>query len=104
MLAAYLPALEQGRPGQFVPDAYKHDWVLRNFDWPEWGQTSEARNLFDDQAALADASPEQVFRLLTVVLRRDHFCEGTLDEAFESGLILRIVRRAAEIVKAEEER
>ncbi len=34
-------------------------------------------------------------RLLTALLRQDRFVEGLLGEAFESGLLTRIVRRAS---------
>lgn len=129
-LAAYLPMLEspdfnaghiqdsvQTEPGvftmpyadyseeasEFVQAAYEHGWVLRNFSWGDWKQTEEAIKLRDDESALARATPQQLYQLLTVVIRQDRFCEGALLDAFESGLILRIVRRAADIVKAEEE-
>jgi hypothetical protein len=88
---------------EFLQAAYKHGWVLRNLNWPDWAQTEEAISLLQDEA-LARATPEQLYRLLTVVIRQDRFVEGALLNAFESGLILRIVRRAADIVKAEDAR
>jgi hypothetical protein len=45
---------------------------------------------------------QQVQCLLTAITRQDRFCEGALLGAFESGLI-GIVRRAAAILKNEEE-
>jgi hypothetical protein len=39
--------------------------------------------------------------LLTAIIRQDRFCEGALLSAFDSGLILGIVRRAAAILKDE---
>ena len=79
----------------FVEAAYSHAWVLKAFDWPTWAQSAEARSLRDDEAAIRNATPEQLARLLTVCIRQDRFVEGALMEAFDSGLILRIVERAA---------
>jgi Family of unknown function (DUF6508) len=81
-----------------VEAAYQHGWVLKDFDWPEWAQSDEAARLRDDQKAIDIASEEQLARLLTVCIRQDRFVEGALLHAFESGLILRIVRRAAALV------
>lgn len=87
---------------EFVRAAYEHGWVLRDFGWPEWKDSMEAKSLYDDDASLAVATPEQLARLLTVVIRQDRFVEGALLDAFESGLILRIVRRAAKLLEAGE--
>jgi len=86
---------------EFVAAAYEHGWVLRGFDWPGWAQSTEATHLLDDEAVLTRATPEQLMRLLTVVIRQDRFAEGALLDAFESGLILRIVRRATAILEEE---
>lgn len=128
-LARFLPALEnpdfkagsmvvlrESKPGvfclpyatysdiatDFISAAYEHGWVLRDFNWPEWAQSTEAGSLRDDQTALARATPEQIARLLTVVIRQDRFVEGALLTAFKSGVILHIVRRAAAILEADE--
>lgn len=78
-----------------VQAAYAEGWVLPGFDWPGWAQTPEAQALRDDPAALAAATPEQLAKLLTTIIRQDRFVEGALLAAFESGLMLRIIRRAA---------
>ncbi|CAG4903511.1 unnamed protein product, partial [Acidocella sp. C78] len=64
-----------------------------SFDWPSWSGSEEAESLRDDESVLAKATPEQIARLLTVVIRQDRFCDGALLDAFNSGLILRIVGR-----------
>lgn len=66
-----------------------------------WRNHGRRISLRDDQAPLARATPEQLARFLTVVIRQDRFVEGALLTAFESGLILRIVRRAAAILEAD---
>jgi hypothetical protein len=82
----------------FLEAAYAEGWVLRSFDWPDWAGSEEAARLRDDPAALARATPEQLMRLLTVCIRQDRFSDGALLSAFESGLIRRIVQRAADLV------
>jgi hypothetical protein len=79
----------------FIETAYQHGWVSKDFEWPEWAQSDEAARLRDDQRNVDSATEEQLARLLTVCIRQDRFVEGALLDAFESGLILRIVRRAA---------
>jgi len=86
----------------FVEMAYQNGWVLTNFDWPKWAQTKEASRLRDNERALSRATSDQLAKLLTVCIRQDRFVEGALLGAFESGLILRIVRRAAELLNADQ--
>ena len=84
----------------FLKAAYAEGWVLSDFSWPDWASSEEAARLRDDPAALARATPEQLMRLLTVCIRQDRFSDGALLDAFESGLIRRIVQRAADIAAA----
>ena len=78
----------------FVEAAYQHGWVLTDFDWPEWTQSDEATRFRDDRA-IDNATEGELAKLLTVCIRQDRFVEGALLDAIESGLVLRIVRRAA---------
>jgi Family of unknown function (DUF6508) len=68
------------------------------FDWPQWKGTAEAKQLRDDPDVLARATPEQLAKLLTVCIRQDRFSEGTLQAAFETGLLTRILQRAKAIL------
>jgi hypothetical protein len=88
----------------FITAAYEHRWVLRGFDWVSWTRTEEAKAMCSDPSALAQATAEQLFHLITALMRQDRFSEGTLLGSFESGLILGIVRRAAVILKDEQRR
>ena len=81
----------------FQKAAYAEGWVLRSFVWPDWAGSEEAARLRDDPATLAEATPEQLMRLLTVCIRQDRFVDGALLDAFESSLIRRIVQRAADL-------
>ena len=79
----------------FVQAVYDLGWVRADFDWGEWMQTQEASRLRDDSDALATATPDQLARLLTVLIRQERFCEGSLGAAYESGLLSGILRRMA---------
>ncbi len=81
----------------FVRDASKFGWVLMGFDWPTWIQTPEARVFVDDRAAIGRATPDELAKLLTVLIRQDRFVEGELAAAFESGVVTAILRRANEL-------
>ena len=65
------------------------------FAWPDWAGTPEAIALRTGTAtALARATPDQLAKLLTMLIREDRFNEGALAESFETGLVAAIVRRA----------
>ena len=66
-----------------------------------WANTPEAQSLRTDSEALNRATPEQLSRLLTSLIRGERFCDGTLNEAFESGLLAGILRRASALAKSE---
>jgi hypothetical protein len=73
---------------------------MDDFDWPTWMQTDEAIHLRDDLDSLAQATPEQLAHLLTVMIRQDRFVEGSLGAHAESGLLVSVLRRAA-VLEAE---
>lgn len=79
---------------QFHQAAYENGWVLRDFDWMEWVSSEEAQSLLASEEAIGRASASQLMKLVTVHVRSERFSEGALLRAFESGLILAIVRRA----------
>jgi hypothetical protein len=78
----------------FVEAAYNLRWVVPGFDWGEWKGTAEAERLRDDPDALASAAPDQLAKLLTLLICQDRFVEGELSAAFESGLLTQILQRA----------
>lgn len=81
----------------FINMTYEMGWILTDFSWPAWKETKEAIDLRDKPNALAKATSQQLGRLLTVIIRQDRFCEGSIDSAHESGLLLGIIRRAAKL-------
>lgn len=69
-------------------------WMRVGFDWPAWAGTAEAQAFEADPARIAAATPEQLARLLTWIIRGDRFMEGNLLGAFERGHLAAIARRA----------
>ena len=67
--------------------------LVRPFDWTAWLATPRGAEL-RDPAAVAGASPEELANLLTAIVRSERFSEGSLEGAFESGLLAAIARRA----------
>ncbi|MEO5940698.1 MAG: DUF6508 domain-containing protein [Candidatus Limnocylindrales bacterium] len=76
-------------------------WIKGGFDWGAWLATAEGRALCDDPEAIANATPEDLARLLTAIVRSDRFVEGSISGSFESGLLARIARRAAALLAAD---
>ena len=69
-------------------------WILAGFDWRAWLETEEGSGLRKPEAVAA-ATPEQLAMLLTAIVRSDRFVEGSIEGAFESGLLAAICHRAA---------
>ncbi len=82
----------------FTEAAYAEGLVLHDLDWSTWAGSGEAVRLRDDPSALARATPDQLMRLLTACIRQDRFVDGAILDAFETGLIPRIIQRASDIV------
>jgi hypothetical protein len=70
------------------------DWIASGFDWRTWLAGDDGRALRDDPGAIASATPDQLSWLLTAIIRSDRFTEGSIEGAFESGLLAAISRRA----------
>lgn len=73
--------------------------VQMGFDWGTWMDTDEAKGLLNDRHVLEQATPEQLLKLSTTLLRGDRFTDGALANAYASGLIGAIVRRAELLAK-----
>ena len=71
--------------------------LVHPFDWPTWAASAEGRALLEDPAAVASASAEDLGRMLTALVRSERFGDGTLEAAFERGMLTAIARRAAEL-------
>lgn len=64
--------------------------VMISFDWSSW---DEGRSIANDETFNFDSIdiPTKC-KLITAIVRNDRFCEGALSNAFESGLILKILK------------
>lgn len=77
---------------------YQEGWILDGFDWPEWTQTDEFKDLFSKPEALAKACAHQLAKLLTALTRKERFCEGTMASACSDGLLAGITQRAGMLI------
>jgi hypothetical protein len=73
-------------------------WVVV-FDWMAWVGAPEGRRLIADPGLVAQASSEDLSKLLTAIIRGERFSEGELAGAFESGMLAAILRRAAQLAE-----
>ncbi len=70
--------------------------VVFSFDWPSW---KKGRMMLDDIAFDFDTiDMVSKCKLITMIVRRDHFSEGVLISAFESGLILKILKSMQKVL------
>jgi hypothetical protein len=72
---------------QFLHIVYRLPIII-SFDWGAW----EAGKTSYDDFDLDTLDLPAKCKLITAIVRSDRFCEGTLVSAFESGLILRILK------------
>jgi hypothetical protein len=77
----------------FVQAAYDLGWV-KMFNWSDWMETPEGKELVGNPRRVAAATPAQLAKLLTVYIRGDRFNEGLLDHAYKIGMLTAIVLRA----------
>jgi hypothetical protein len=79
----------------FLTALKKGDWLLASpFSAVEWMGSAEGKTFTRDPTAIADATPEQLARVLTALVRQERFSEGTLSAALDSGILVAIVSRA----------
>jgi O-acetyl-ADP-ribose deacetylase len=109
-----LPALESGQPLYRIHDrpatidpydygpelcrwrsALEQSPFPIRFDWPQWLDVAQA--LEQDPARLAQADLLTLRKLLTYYLRCERFTSGTLAQLIDSGKLLCILRRLAEL-------
>jgi hypothetical protein len=95
----HMPWFEFGPTAEAFRSAVgRGGWIVVGFDWMTWLQTDEGAAFRDRPDALATASPDDLARLLTAIVRSDRFVEGSIAGAFESGLLTRIAQRAAALL------
>ncbi|MDD1443610.1 ADP-ribosylglycohydrolase family protein [Dolichospermum sp. ST_sed3] len=77
----------------FMAALYQHGFI-RSFNWANW---EEGKRLLDDPALLQKSSFQTIRKLLTAHVRTERFSEGHLAHLFETGQIVMILKRLAEI-------
>ena len=74
---------------QFLHIVYRLPIII-SFDWGAWEEGRKIASNDDFDLDTLDLPAK--CKLITSIVRSDRFCEGTLVSAFESGLILRILK------------
>ncbi len=74
---------------QFLEIVYSLPIII-SFDWGAWGEGREITSNEDFNFDTLDLPTK--CKLITAIVRNNRFCEGALVSAFESGLILRILK------------
>ena len=83
---------------EFLSAAGLSMWVPSGFTWFTWQHSKTGQRLLMEPTALARATPLQVAKVLIVLLRSDRFSSGVIAEAVASGLLVRVLQRAREVV------
>jgi hypothetical protein len=82
----YAPAVTD-----FEQTLYRDGWIVA-FDWGVWEDKGRALVTIN---GIESADLDDLRRLLTVIFRKERFCDGTVEVAFRDGTLLRIVQRTA---------
>ena len=77
----------------FLEALYENNFI-QPFNWSNW---DEGKQLIDNSDLLDNASLQTLRKLLTTHVRADRFSEGHFAYMIETGHIVRILRRMAEI-------
>ncbi len=86
---------------RFYQALYDYGWVCM-FEWAEWRSTERGTRLIHDPDAIATANEDDLARVPTTCVRADRFCDGYLSDAYEAGLIGRVVARAEQLLATAE--
>lgn len=67
--------------------------IIINFDWGTWDEGRKILNKNDFNFDTIDIPTK--CKLITAIVRNNRFCDGALVSAFESGIILKILKSIA---------
>ena len=70
--------------------------LMIQFSWPDWQE--EAVKYVRSAELMAAADLETVRRLVTTHMRKERFCQGHVGSTFESGHLMALLDRAAELL------
>ena len=93
-----MPVLDNGPAiERFEQLAYKIGLVLFDFDWGMWQDS--AQRFIDEPERVDSADLQTIQQLTTTVIRAEKFCEGTLADMHERGVLTAICRRCGGLAK-----
>ncbi len=78
----------------FIRLCVKDGWIIPEFDWRGWSATPGAQAYFVHPSGLDEVEPLMLAKVLTVIFGREHAHRGYLIEAYETGLLVKLLRRA----------
>ena len=85
-----IPYMDQAKiVSEFTKIVYEMP-IMINFDWGSWDDGREIAS--DENFDYDTIDIPTKCKLITAIVRNDRFCEGALVEAFESGLILKLLK------------
>ncbi|RYF01211.1 MAG: hypothetical protein EOO77_33270 [Oxalobacteraceae bacterium] len=70
--------------------------MVKGFDWPSWIHADGARVRDEIETATQD----ELRQVIHALVRQERFVEGLLNSAYEDGTLLRITKRAGQLVDA----
>ncbi|MCK5820321.1 MAG: hypothetical protein KAH17_00480 [Bacteroidales bacterium] len=70
--------------------------IIVDFDWPGWDEGRELAS--GDQSQIRNLDLVTSCKLITAIVRNNRFCDGVLVGAFESGLILSVLKRMQKLL------
>ena len=85
----------------FIEEAYAYGWVNKEFDWNSWASREEFIAFLTKPSSIAQATEDQMRKILTYFIRKDRFCDGTLAAAFADGHLTALARRAKTLLKGD---
>lgn len=63
--------------------------IIAPFDWRNWEEGHKM--LADPNFDFTTVDIDTIYKIFTLIIRNDRFCEGFLIKCFESGLILKLL-------------
>jgi hypothetical protein len=88
---------ETAAGSDFITAMYDAGLVMQGFNWLDWC-IGDGRRYFDCHDALSGITAEQIPMMMTVLIRADRFNDGFLARAFDDGIILKLARRARDLI------
>ncbi|MCH1929556.1 ADP-ribosylglycohydrolase family protein [Shewanella sp. A25] len=93
-LAHFILGCRENIASNFYSAAYEHGLILEGFDWQRWLDSMERPLNLDN---IAKASVAECLCLITVIVRRERFCEGLIKSLADNGVLQAILSRLIEL-------